>query len=419
MAHRTQRIEFDNGRGQVLAGRMEWPAGPIRGHALFAHCFTCSKESSAATRVARALAARGYAVLRFDFTGLGGSEGEFANTDFSSNVDDLVAAARHLDGSHGPVDLLVGHSLGGAAVLAAAPRIESARAVVTIGAPSDPSHVRHLLEPAREELERRGEAEVTLAGRTFRIRAVLLEDLARWSEKGTLADLDRPLLIMHSPSDQVVPIENARALYEAARHPKSFVSLDGAGHLLGKSEDAEYAAEVLAAWASRYVRGGEGAREATGVRLAEGQVLVEEFHPASKDQRLLQRVVAGGHELLADEPEGKGGENRGPTPYDLLLAALGTCTAMTLRMYARHKKLPLERVRVRLSHDRVHADDCADCEDGRGLERFTREVELVGDLDDAQRKRLLEIADRCPVHRTLEGAKRIETRESDASIDRG
>lgn len=388
---RTERLTFPNASGQDLAGRLEWPIGPTRAFALFAHCFTCSKDVAAATRIARELAERGIAVLRFDFTGLGNSEGDFANTTFASNVEDLVRAAEHLGREHAAPQLLVGHSLGGAAVLMAALRLPSVRAVATIGAPSEPSHVKHLFEPALETLKAKGEAEIHLAGRPFRIRREFLEDLERHGLQGGLTNLQASLLVMHSPTDETVGIDHARALYVAAKHPKSFVALDGADHLLTKRDDSEYAASVLAAWAERYLDPHDSV-EAT----EQGEVSVEEL------DGFRQYVRAGKHDWIADEPPSVGGRDAGPDPYAHLLAALGTCTSMTLRMVAKREKLPLEGITVRLRHSRTHARDCEECESKQGyVDRIDRDLILEGPLEPDQRSRLEQVADRCPVHRTL------------------
>jgi len=405
MVGNSERITFPNAQGQQLAARLDSPPGQTRAFALFAHCFTCSKDVFAASRISRALAERGFAVLRFDFTGLGASEGEFANTNFSSNMHDLVAAADYLREHHDAPRLLIGHSLGGAAVLAAAERIREAVAVATIGAPADPAHVAHLLADARAEIEARGEAEVVLGGRAFRVQKQFLEDIAGQRLSDQVSRLKRALLIFHAPRDEVVGIDNAGAIFQAARHPKSFVSLDDADHLLTRREDAVYVAEVLAAWASRYLP--PVAEIAPRLKAAEGEVVVAE----TGQGRFAQIIQAGRHTLHADEPEGVGGDDTGPGPYDLVLAGLGACTSMTLRMYAERKGLPLESVLVRLRHDKVHAKDCADCEtrDGK-IDEITRELTVTGDLDDEQRQRLLEIADKCPVHRTLTSEIKIRTR---------
>ena len=399
----SERIEFTGSQGDTLAARLDRPPGPARAYALFAHCFTCSKDIFAASRIARALATRRIAVLRFDFTGLGSSGGEFANTNFSSNVDDLVRAADFLrDHAEAPA-VLIGHSLGGAAVLAAAARIPEAAAVATIGAPADPAHIGHLLAAHVDEIEAAGEAEVTLAGRTFRIRKQFLDDIAEHKLNAAIGALDKALLVLHAPTDQTVGIDNAARIFDAARHPKSFVSLDRADHLLTKPADAEYVAEVVAGWASRYLP----APKADAPMADQGEVVVAE----SGDGRFAQVIAAGPHRLAADEPVAVGGNDTGPTPYALLLAALGACTSMTLRMYADAKGLALEGVSVSLRHDKIHARDCEHCETREGrVDRIEREIVLEGRLDAAQRQRLLEIADKCPVHRTLGAEVRIESR---------
>jgi uncharacterized OsmC-like protein/alpha-beta hydrolase superfamily lysophospholipase len=404
MARRSEKVTFANAAGDRLAARLDRPEGEPRACALFAHCFTCSKDTFAASRISRGLAERGMAVLRFDFTGLGGSEGEFANSNFSSNIDDLVAAADHLREHHQAPKLLIGHSLGGAAVLAAAHRVQEAVAVATIAAPSDPGHVARLLAPARAEIERRGEAEVTLGGRSFRVRRQFLDDVAGHQLGDHIARLDKALILFHAPRDEIVGIENASHIFTAARHPKSFVSLDDADHLLTRRADAAYVAEVLAAWASRYLPTTEIEQE----RPPDGEVVVAE----TGEGRFAQRIRVGSHELRADEPASvPGGLDTGPGPYDYLLAGLGACTSMTLRLYAERKELPLGPVEVRLRHDKIHAKDCEDCEtreEGR-LDQIERTLTLPGPLDDAQRQRLQEIADKCPVHRTLTSEVKIRT----------
>ena len=400
---RTERYEFAGAQGHTLAARLDRPLGQPRAYALFAHCFTCSKDIAAASRIARALAERDIAVLRFDFTGLGHSGGEFANTNFSSNVEDLVRAADALRNDYEAPRLLIGHSLGGAAVLAAAAEIPEAVAVATIAAPADPDHVRRMFEGHIEEIEETGEAEVALAGRPFRIRKQFLDDIADGGLEAKIRHLDRALLVMHAPGDRSVAIDNASRIFLTARHPKSFVSLDDADHLLTRRDDAVYAAEVLAAWASRFLP----APVADDLVAAEGEALVSE----SGEGPFAQRIAIGPHRLRADEPAAAGGDETGPTPYDFLLAALGSCTSMTLRMYATRKKLPLEHVAVRLRHAKVHVKDCEACETGGGrVDRIEREIEILGDLTSEQRQRMLEIADMCPVHRTLHSDILIDSR---------
>jgi uncharacterized OsmC-like protein/alpha/beta superfamily hydrolase len=405
MSRISTPVRFPGASGALLAARLDVPSAQApRAFALFAHCFTCSKDTKATTLIAEALADAGLATLRFDFTGLGGSEGEFANTDFSSNVADLVAAARWLETHHRAPALLVGHSLGGAAVLAAAAQIPSATAVATINAPSDPAHLGKLLAGHEDEIRAKGAAEVNLAGRTFTIRREFLDDIAAQKIVQAVAGLKRALLVMHAPADATVSVDHASAIFIAAKHPKSFVSLDTADHLLTRREDARYAAAVLAAWASRYLPAADVTQPAPAPREV---VQVTE----TRQGKFQQQVTIGTHRLLADEPVAAGGLDSGPTPYDLLLAGLGACTAMTLRLYADAKGLPLARVAVALTHAKTHATDCAECETREGkIDRIERVLTLEGDLDDAGRAKLLDIADKCPVHRTLHSEVWVTTR---------
>ena len=405
MAIESKRIDFKNHKGEELAARLDRPRGPIVAYALFAHCFTCSKDVFAASRIAKGLADNGIATLRFDFTGLGHSEGDFANETFSSNVNDLVAAADHLRAAFDAPKLLIGHSLGGgAAVLAAAGRIPEAKAVATIGAPGDPSHVAHLFENHIDEITAEGEATVNLMGRQFTVRKSFLDDIAEQKQMERIAELKMALLVMHSPIDTIVGIENAASIFQAAKHPKSFISLENADHLLSRREDAAYAADVLAAWAGRWV--GRKMEERPSGKVREGTVVVTE----SPGFTFRQVMAAGSHSLIADEPKSVGGTDSGPTPYDYLLAGLGACTSMTIRMYARHKGIPLENIKIELQHDKVHAADCESCQtSSRKIDRITRKIDLTGTMDPDQKKRILEIADKCPVHRTLHSEIRIET----------
>jgi len=401
MAGFSERVDFAGHDGGTLAARLDRPAGDVRAYAIFAHCFTCSKDIFAATRVAQALAARGIAVLRFDFTGLGHSDGEFANTSFSSNVADLVAAADWLRETHAAPQLLIGHSLGGAAVLMAAGDIPETRGVATIGAPADAAHVTHNFAAHLDRIEADGAAEVTLAGRKFTVRKQFLDDLKDTRARERIAALKKPLLIFHAPRDETVGIDNAKAIYEAAKHPKSFVSLDGADHLLTRADDAMYVADVVSAWAARYLSPMEVSPTVTQVDVTE-----------TGTSPFQQLARAGVHTVLADEPSSVGGANTGPSPYDYLSIALGACTTMTLRMYVRHKKLELGRVSVTIDHGKVHAEDCSECGEGRTgrIDRFERVISIEGPVEDAVRARLLEIADRCPVHRTLEASSVVVTR---------
>ncbi|MEX2366427.1 MAG: bifunctional alpha/beta hydrolase/OsmC family protein [Pseudohongiellaceae bacterium] len=409
------KVEFPNRSGHLLAGALELPdSGKPQAMALFAHCFTCGKDIVAASRITRALADQGIGVLRFDFTGLGGSDGDFANTSFSSNVADLEAAAAFLEQEYQAPRLLVGHSLGGAAVLVAARRIASVTAIATIAAPASPQHVQHLFAEQSCDIRREGRAEVDIGGRTFELGADLLEDLEKWPLDKTLADLHKPLLIFHSPVDQVVNISEATKIYLAARHPKSFISLDDADHLLSRSSDADYVALTLTAWASRYLDlAAVQMQSQDRPRVKQGEVLITE-----QDTHFLRGLYSADHQWLADEPVAQGGSNRGPNPYELLLMSLGACTSMTLRMYANHKSLPVENIEVLLRHSRIHAQDCVDCESTSGkVEQIERVISYTGDLDEAQHQRLLQIADRCPVHKTLKSELHIITSSEQAVRD--
>jgi len=405
MAPSTQAISFPGASGVPLSARLDAPAESPLAYALFAHCFTCSKESKAATLISAALAERGVAVLRFDFTGLGGSGGDFANTNFSSNVGDLVAAADHLRRSYRAPEILIGHSLGGTAVLAAAPDIPECSAVATIASPFDPRHVLGLIGDSTQAIEREGEARVEIAGRAFRIKKQFLDDIRGQKLGETVARMGKALMVMHSPRDAVVDIDNAAKIFLAAKHPKSFVSLDPADHLLSKREDASYAGHVVAAWAERYLR----TKPQDLPAAAPGKILVRE----TREGKFTNQVVVGRHVIRADEPVAAGGLDSGLSPYDLLCAALGACTAMTLRLYADLKGIPLERVSVELAHEKIHATDCAECETKEGkIDRIERLIGLEGTLDAAQRQKLLEIANKCPVHRTLHSEVVIPTRLS-------
>jgi uncharacterized OsmC-like protein/pimeloyl-ACP methyl ester carboxylesterase len=402
----AEKFNFRNAQGQTLAALLDRPDGLVRAVALFAHCFTCGKDNKAARRIAEGLKLHGIAVLRFDFTGLGASEGEFANTTFSSNVDDLVAAADHLREKLAAPAILVGHSLGGAAVLAAAHRIAEARAVVTINAPADPAHVTGLLGDQVSNIQLQGEVEVTLGGRKFKVRRAFLDDIAEQMLTTRIGALHKALLIFHSPTDEIVGIDNASHIFLAAKHPKSFISLPGADHLVSRPSDAAYVAGVIAAWAERYLD--MAPDQVLDPDTQEGTVLVRE----TGGGKFQQEIVSGPHRLLADEPVKAGGLDSGPGPYDLLLAALGACTSMTVRLYADLKQIPLSRTVVRLRHQKIYAKDCAECETKEGkIDHIDRAITFEGDLTAEQRARLIEIADKCPVHRTLESEINIRTVE--------
>lgn len=406
MGRSSEKVSFQNSTGEWLSGRLELPAQQPTSYAIFAHCFTCSKNIAAATVISRAMAEAGFGVLRFDFTGLGNSEGDFANTNFSSNLEDLIAAASHMSRLGKPPEILIGHSLGGAAVIAAANQIPGIKAVATIGAPFGPDHLRVHFADQAQRIESEGEAEVLLGGRTFTIKKQFLDDIKDSKFETLLANLKKPLLIFHAPLDQVVSIDEAAKIYSRAKHPKSFVSLDRADHLLTRKADSAYVAQMIAAWSQRYLPAVAPVLE----KPEHGSVLV-----SSTERAFTQDITSKDHQWLADEPKSFGGDHLGPSPYELLLSSLGACTSMTLQMYARRKKWPLKKVKVDLKHQRIHAQDCQDCESTQGqvavLERI---IHIEGDLDDSQRKRLIEIADRCPVHRSLEGEVKIRTNLADS-----
>lgn len=396
-----ERFTFPGSGGAALAARLDRPVGTPRATALFAHCFTCSKDSLAAARVAAGLTERGFAVLRFDFTGLGGSDGDFANSGFAGNVEDIAAAARHLRGIGLPPALLVGHSLGGTAVLAAAELLPEVRAVATIGAPFSPAHLWEGL--GRPSAGADGTVEVVVGDRPFRLSAAFLADLERHDLGERIARLHRALLVCHAPLDAVVGIAEATRIFVAARHPKSFLGLDGADHLLTRREDGIFAGRMIAEWATRYLDPAPAAADVA----ATARVTVTERGTG----RFVQEVRAGRHRLTADEPVAVGGEDAGPNPYDLLLSALGACTAMTLRMYAERKGLSLGRISVALDHAKLHARDCAECEARQGMvDRIERVIAIDGGIAPDLEAKILEIADKCPVHRTLEGRPVVATR---------
>lgn len=402
---KTVKVDFSNRQGQRLTGRLVLPPDQHpHNYALFAHCFTCSKNFSAVRNISRALAKAGFGILRFDFTGLGESEGDFSETNFSGNVEDLEDAAAFMAKQYQAPSLLVGHSLGGAAVIFASANISSVKAVATIGAPSDPQHVTQLIKSSITEIEEKGKARVTIGGSSFTIQKQFLQDLQSHSLPGVVKKLERALLILHSPQDKIVAIKNAEEIYLAARHPKSFVSLDGADHLLSKKADSIYTGRVISQWASRYVRWPEEPK-----LKSDHQVVAS----LDREDSFTTDIKAGNHELTADEPEEYGGHDFGPSPYELLSASLSACTVMTLHMYARRKKWALENVTVHVSYGKEHARDCGDCPDDQNarIDTFHRVISLGGDLDSTQRRRLLEIADRCPVHRTLHSPTQVITRE--------
>ena len=402
-------VTFTNLQGESLAGVLEMPTSTVKSYALFAHCFTCSKNNPAATWIARTLANQGIAVLRFDFTGLGDSTGEFSHTNFSSNVQDVLAAAQYLEQQYVAPSLLIGHSLGGSAVLAAAQELPFVKAVATIGAPATAAHLKHLFADSYHQLMQQSSVEVQLGGRKFNIRRQFIDDLEKYNSVAHIKALNKALLIFHSSADNVVSIDEAARIYTAARHPKSFVSLDHADHLLSDSKDAHYVADVLSAWVSRYLSTeqttvNDNATEAPVIQP--GSVIVREC-----DKKFTREILTPHHRLISDEPIALGGADLGFNPYELLLAALGSCTSMTLRMYANHKQIDLQGIQVELHHDRIHVEDCVDCDKHpQQIDIINRDIQLTGHLDEQQRARLLDIANACPVHKTLCNKIQVNTR---------
>lgn len=397
-----EKVTFTNDAGETLVGRLELPTTrEPHNFALFAHCFTCNKNLTAVKNISRGLTAKGFGVLRFDFTGLGESEGDFEDTNFSGNISDLVSAAHFLEENYKAPVLLIGHSLGGAAAIYAAAAIRSVQAVATVGAPSNPAHVQHLFKSDLKEIEAQGKALVNIGGRDFTIKEQFIADLRGKSMQQTIAELRKPLLIMHSPQDTTVGIKNAEEIYKAAHHPKSFVSLDGADHLLMNKSDSEYVGSLISGWALRYVH------IPTAAILKSSHQVVASL---DKESGFSTEMKIGNHQFMADEPEEAGGKDYGPSPYELLSAGLAACTAMTIQMYAKRKKWPLDHVEVHTSHEKSHADDCENCESATSkIDIFTREISFKGDLDKDQRDRIMEIANKCPVHRTLHSEIRVIT----------
>lgn len=398
------KVNFPNHEDLTLAGRLELPADQQpHNFAIFAHCFTCTKNLLAVKNVSRALTAAGFGVLRFDFTGLGESEGDFENTNFSGNVEDLIAAANFLEKEYKAPTLIIGHSLGGTAVIMAAAQLPKIKAVVTINSPSDPEHVKHHLEQDIAKIEREGKAQVNLSGRPFTIKKHFLDDLKKQPIKEVVGSMRKALLILHSPQDAIVSVNNAEEIYMAAHHPKSFVSLDGADHLLSRKEDSIYTGKVIAGWASRYVA------------IPELELISSKQDVAAslnKNDGFTTDLKLGKHYLTADEPTSFGGKDYGPTPYELVSSGLAACTAMTIQMYAKRKGWDLQNVEVHISYEKKHAIDCEHCEtETAKIDTFTREIKFEGNLDEKQLKRLLQIADKCPVHKTLHSKTQIVTHQ--------
>ncbi len=396
---RSTKINIKNKEGHNISAVLDTPLSTPVAYAIFAHCFTCSKNLTAVRNITRSLNSEGIGVARFDFTGLGESEGEFSDTNFSSNVDDLISVFNYLKENDTTPQIIIGHSLGGTAVLMAASKIPEMKAVVTIGSPSSPPHVLKLFGKNVGEIKQRGYAEVNIGGRPFRIKKQFVEDLEKTDISLVISNLKKSLLVLHSPQDKIVGIGNASEIYGHAKHPKSFVSLDGADHLLSNKEDSHYAGKVISAWASKYITAQKDRLESRGkvdVQIGENGYTTD--------------ILAYGHPFIADEPESVGGNDLGPSPYGLLLSSLGACTGITLRMYATRKNWDLKEVLIHLSHDKIYAEDCRECETKTGkIDKIERKIELIGHLDDKQKQRLMEIADRCPVHRTLHSEIMVET----------
>ena len=408
------RVEFPSRAGDVLSGDLELPEhGEPRAFALFAHCFTCTRKIRAAVHISRAMAAAGIAVLRFDFTGLGDSEGDFSDSAFSANVADLLAAADWLAQEHQAPQIVVGHSLGGTAALAAAQQLQSCRAVATINAPAEAEHVLQHMAASLSEIEHEGAAFVNLGGRPFRIKREFVEDIRSQDILANLKSMRPALLVLHAPLDKTVGIDNAQNIFQAARHSKSFISLDRADHLLSKPADSHYAGLIIANWARRYLDD-DAADTSHAAASNQDQPVSGALVSGRTADGFTCRVRAGRHDWLADEPERMKGKDLGPDPYAHLCAALGTCTVMTLNMYARHKELPVTEVHCHVTHDRIHASDCEDCAQSDGkIDVLQRRISISGELSDEQRQRMLEIADRCPVHRTLENEIKVRSELAD------
>jgi uncharacterized OsmC-like protein/esterase/lipase len=388
------KITFPNNQGEMLSASLEKPENSPKFYAIFAHCFTCSKNVIAASKISRTLSDNGIAVLRFDFTGLGNSDGDFSNTNFSSNIQDIVSAANFLEDNYGSTKLLIGHSLGGAAVLAAAQLLPDVTAVVTIAAPATAEHIQHILSDKKDAIFDENKAQVEIAGRKFNIKKQFLIDIANYNSLDHIANINKALLIFHSPVDAIVSIDEAAKIYTAAKHPKSFISLDKADHLLSDKRDANYVAEIIVSWTSRFLK----SDDIDTIPLVDpGHVLVRE-----QNQLFTREILAGNHQFISDEPLSIGGSDPGPNPYELLLSALGSCTSMTLRMYANRKKISLDNILVNLTHNRIHGEDCNDCETNTGMiDIIVRKIVLDGNLTTEENDKLLEIADKCPVHKTL------------------
>ena len=395
------RFSFENASGLQLAAIVDLPILPIKYFALYAHCFSCGKDILVAARIARSLAAKGIAVMRFDFTGIGSSEGSFEESNFTNNCLDIVAATEYMRQHYQAPRLLIGHSLGGTAMLNAAEHIPEAAAIVSIAAPASPDHVLSHFESEVDKLEKQEKVDIELANKTLTISRDFVADLKQHSLLEKISQLRKALLIFHSPIDNIVSINEASKIFVAAKHPKSFISLDKADHLITEKKDIEYIAEAINAWALRYI----DADIAEVPKIDSGEVLVGEGN-----NNFLREVASDDHAWFSDEPIAVGGDNLGPDPYEQLLSSLGTCTSMTLRMYVNHKGWQVDDIQVELKHSRQHIQDCEQpdkklCK----IELIEKLITITGQLDEKQLKRLTEVADRCPVHKTLLGEIKIQS----------
>lgn len=393
---KSTRLKIQNNKGVTLQAHLELPANqkPNR-FAVFAHCFTCSSTLSAVRNISRALTNYGFGVVRFDFTGLGRSEGEFADSYFSANVDDLIAVSNYMDMHYKAPELLVGHSLGGAAVLTAASKLKAVKAVATIGAPATVSHVKHLFSHSIDKIRENDTTEVNIGGRPFIIDKEFVADFDKTDLPSIVQGLRKPLLILHSPIDTIVEIKNAEQLYHNAKHPKSFITLDDADHLLTNTNDSNYAGNIIGTWVQRYFKPDENVMlETNGEQLVGHLNVIEDNFTTTMQTKK--------HSMIADEPTSIGGDDFGPSPYEYLNAGLVACTAMTLKMYAKRKNWDLHEVFVYVTHSRTHSDDLGlDLETPKHIDHITKKLKFVGNLDASQKERLKEIASRCPVHKTL------------------
>lgn len=398
------RLNIQNSKGHKLQAFLELPADQKPQHfAIFAHCFTCSSALGAARNISRSLTGHGFGVVRFDFTGLGRSEGEFADSHFSANVEDLLAVNNYLIENYQAPSLLVGHSLGGAAVIVAASKLENIKAVATVGAPATVSHVMHLFSHGIENVKQKGEVEVNIGGRPFKIDEAFVADFGKTDLPDITKNLRKPILIMHAPFDAIVSIENAHQLYKDAHHPKSFVSLDDADHLLTKSKDSLYVGNMIGTWVQRYFEPKDNS-----ILQTKGEQLVA--HLNVLEDKFTTSIQTKKHHFIADEPESVGGSDFGPSPYDFLSAGLAACTVMTLKMYAQRKKWDLQEVYVYITYSKKHSDDLMlDLEKPLQVDHLQKRLKFIGDLDEKQKARLKEIASKCPVHKTLITHTVIET----------